>query len=336
MLTQRKRRGSGKVVAVLAACSFVPAAGGAAAAAPAWAPEKNVEIVAGTSAGSGMDNTARVIQRILRDKKIVVSPLTVVNKPGGAGTISWNYVVQHAGDGHYVAIGTFNLITNRITGSSPLTYTDVTPLALLYNEYMAFTVKADSPFRTGKDLVERIKQSPGAVSFGISLGPGNVTHLAATTLMKAAGGEPKQLKIVVFPSGVESLTAVLGGHIDVAMTSPPVVIGQRRAGNVRIIGIAAPRRLGGTLPDVPTWKEQGYNAVVTNWRSVVGPKGMSQPQIDFWDGAFAKLVETGEWKRDLEKNFWDGNYLDSQATRAYFAQQHDELRALLVDLGLAK
>jgi putative tricarboxylic transport membrane protein len=113
-------------------------------------------------------------------------------------------------------------------------------------------------------------------------------------------------------------------------------VAQVTAGRLRAIAVSSPRRLGGVLSAVPTWKEQGVDSVFSSWRGVIGPKGMSQPQIAYWEGVFAKVVQTDEWKRDMENNFQESNFMNSAESRKYLKSQYDEYKAVLVDVGLAK
>src|SRR3972149_3389454 len=125
---------------------------GVTAAAAEWRPGKNVEFVVGTTPTGVFDRTARVLQKIIQEKKIVDVPVIVVNKPGGGQTISNAYLNAHPGDGHYLEFTSGNLLSNHITGKNPITYTDVTPIALLFSEATVFTIKADSPLKTGNHL----------------------------------------------------------------------------------------------------------------------------------------------------------------------------------------
>jgi putative tricarboxylic transport membrane protein len=150
------------------------------------------------------------------------------------------------------------------------------------------------------------------------------------------GVDPKQVKTVVFKSGGDSVSALLGGHVDVMMSTTAAPVAQLKAGNVRLLAIASPKRLEGMLASVPTWREQGINVVFSNWRGIVGPKGLSPAQIAYWEGVFAKVVQLDEFKRDVERNFWVSNYLDSAGMAKFLKADHDEVRALLSDLGMAK
>ena len=149
-----------------AAISLAPCA--ADAQSPAWSPEKNVEIVIGAGAGAAADATARAIQRIMQERKLIPVTSSVVNKPGAGYALSWIYINSRPRDGHYLSVTTLALLTNAITGVNPLTYTDVTPVAQLFTDYVVVAVRADSPIKSGKDLVEQLKANPAAASIALA------------------------------------------------------------------------------------------------------------------------------------------------------------------------
>src|SRR5512146_2636663 len=253
----------------------------AAASAQTWKPEKNVEIVIGLTAGSSQDRTGRTLQKIWQATNALGVTSTVVNRVGGGGQVAWTYLSQHAGDAHYVQIASPTVITSHVTGQSRFRFTDFTPLALLGSQYLAVAVRADSPIGSGRELLERLKRDPYSLSLGIN-SAGSALHILAGMLAKAAGGDPKKAKIVVF-QGAELMTAALGGHVDCIVTVTSNILPHVESGKLRMLGVAAPRRLGGALASVPTWKEQGLDVVMPNWAGVFGVKGMSAQQIAFWD-----------------------------------------------------
>jgi len=301
-----------------------------------WRPERNVEIISGTAAGGAVDKANRTVQKIWQEKKIVDVSTVVVNKPGGGNTIAWNYINQHAGDGHYVSIAPYTVLTNKIVGTSPLTWTDFSPLAMLFNEYITVAVKADSPIRNAADLVERLKKDPSSLSIAVASTLGNHIHIGIAKPLKAAGVDIKRLKVVAFKSSGESVTSLMGGHIDVVSSTTPNVLGQMQGGRIRLIAISSPQRFPGPLATVPTWKEQGIDGTFSAAQGAIGPKGLSAAQIAYWEGAFQKLSQTDEWKKELADNFWENHFLNSKDTAAYYAAQAVELREILTDLGLAK
>lgn len=301
-----------------------------------WKPGKNVEIIVGVSPGGGVDRTARTIQKIMQDRRLLEVTASVVNKPGGGSTIAQSYLNQHAGDAHYFEITATSLLTNHILGKSPHSYREFTPIAMLYDEYIGFAVKTDSPIKSGKELLEALKNSPETLAIGIATSAGNTNHIAAGLAAKAAGGDVKKLKVVVFGSGGESMTALLGGHVGLVVTPSANTIRHLQSGAMRVLAVAAPRRLDGPLAVVPTWKEQGVDAVVANWRPVVGPRGLSAVQVAFWEDVFATITRSEEWKNEIEKAGGVNHYMNSRDLGKYFEAQHAEFRAILIDLGLAK
>jgi putative tricarboxylic transport membrane protein len=320
------------IIGLFGAASTLPVSGWAQAQ---WKPEKSVEIVVGTSAGGGQDTSARFVQKLMSVKKLVSVATTVVNKPGGGSAVGYTYLNTHPGDGHYLMLLTVPLITNHLLGLSPISYADLAPIATLFDEYIVAAVVPDSPITNGKDLLDRLRKDTAALSIGVPslTGGGNfVIALAA----RAVGIDPRKLKAVVFKSGGDSVTALLGGHINVMMSTTAAPVAQRRAGKLRILAIAAPERVAGELADVPTWREQGMNVVFSNWRGIVGPRGLSAAQVAYWEDVLARLAATEEFKSDLQKNQWVSRYLKSSEMRKFLAAQSDELKALLTDLGMVK
>lgn len=308
----------------------------AAAAAQAWQPERPVEIVVPTTPGGSADLTGRTLQKIFQESGLVKTPVTVVNKPGAGGAVSLVYLNQHAGDGHHIAINTPNIIANDINKRSPVNYTEVTPLANLLSQYTVVAVRADSPIRTGQDFIDRLRKDPGSLAVSTPTTLGSINHMSYALIARAAGVDVKKLKAVILGSGGDAVTALLGGHIDAHVGTTSSVIRMVQAGKIRVIGIAAPRRIGGSYAEVPTWGEQGYSVIMDTWRGVIGPRGMTREQIAFWNDVLARAVATDTWKEALQRNEWEPNYLDSDRTRRLFDADYAEYKSILVELGMIK
>ena len=310
---------------------------GCAAAVPAqdWSPKRNVEIVVGAAAGGSQDKTARAVERLLVANKLVNVPIAVANKPGGNNSIAYAYVSQRPGDGHTLMVAGPTLVSGHIMGSSALNYTDFTPIASLFNDYVEFSVNAASPIRTGKDLIERLKKDPRSVTIGvISIGGGS--HLSVLLLHKAIGGNARDLKVVSFKAGAEVITNLLGGHIELAANTAGVSDPHIGSGRMRVVAVAAPTRLGGALAGIPTWKEQGVDLVFGNWRAIMGPKGMAAAQTAYWENALKRVTETAEWKADLEKNHRLDDFMTGAQFRKELDKDYADHKSVLVELGLAK
>ena len=301
-----------------------------------WQPSRNVEIIAPAAAGSALDAVARLVQKVLQDKKLLTATTIVVDKAGGGNAVGFNYLNSRPVDGHAILVTPFTIITNKITGANPISYQDITPLAMLADEHIAFVVNMNSPMKTGKDLLERLKRDPASVSMALASALGNANHIAVSLAGKTVGADPKKFRIAVFNSSGESITAVLGGHVELAITTTGLVGPHVQAGRVRALAVASEKRLAGALAQVPTWREQGADVVFSSWRALIGPKGMTAEQIAYWEGLMAKVAAQEEWQRDLDQNALTPAYMNAEATRKLMTQQADTLRAILADLGLAK
>jgi putative tricarboxylic transport membrane protein len=301
-----------------------------------WKPERPVEIVAMSGPGGANDIIARTLQRVMQQRKLVDAPTTVVSKVGAGGVIAWSYLNQHAGDGGYISVSPINLLIEHILGASPITYTDVTPIAQLFNEYVAFAVKPDSGLRSGRDVIEKLKADPGSVSFAVAASLGGSNHIATMVALKSAGVDVKKLKFIVFNSGVQSLTNVMGGHVDVAAVPVSGLVPMVASGRLRVIAVSSAKRLGGSFAAVPTWKEQGADSIFSSARGVIGPKGLTAAQVAYWENVLARVVDSDEWKKDLDNNFWEAQFLNSADTRKLLKNQYDEYKSVLIDVGLAR
>ena len=308
----------------------------ATAGAQSWSPQKNVELVVPNPPGGSNDKTARTVERILVTNKLIPATLAIVNKAGGGGSIAYTYVQQHPGDAHYLVVAGPALLTNHITGVSKLHHTDLTAVASLFDDYTVFAVNADSAIRTGKDLVERLRKDPKSVTIGFSPLLGSHNHIAAGLLMKAIGGNARDLKVVAYKGSADAVTNLLGGHIDLVTTAAGNVAAHVASGKLRVVAMTAPQRLQGALAAVPTWKEQGVNYTFGAWRAIFAPKGLTPQQSAYWQGVLRKATEAPEWKDDLEKNYWANVFVTGEKFSKELDQDYAGMKAILVDLGLAK
>jgi putative tricarboxylic transport membrane protein len=301
-----------------------------------WKPDKRIEIVVPNAAGGGNDRIARLVEHIAQEKRFVDPIMTITNKPGAGQVIGIGYVNQHPGDGHYIGIISATFLGDIISGRSQIGLADIAPIAQLFTEYVAFAVKADSPIKTGKDLVARLKADAGSISTAISGVIGNHNYIALALVARAAGGDVKKLKVVTFNGGTDGITAALGGHVDMVVAPAATLLPHVQSGGLRMIAIAAPKRMPGPYADVPATKEFGVNTTLSNWRVMIGPRGITAPQTAYWENIFARVVDTAEWKAMLEQDSLTGEFLRSAETRAQLKSQYDELKTVMTELGLVK
>ena len=302
------------------------------AAQTAWKPDKVVEFLVGSSPGGGNDKTARTLQKIWQDAKWLDN-VVVVNKVGGGGAVAYTYVSQRGGDGHYIVVARKALLTNHILGRSPLHYTETTPLAIMANEPTALAVRADSPLRTIRDLVERLRADPQSITTSVGSTRGATSHMLLVQVAKAGGADPRKLKVVTFGGSNDSITNLLGGHIDLMGASVDAMVAQHKAGAVRILGVSTAQR-SAALPNVPTFRDQGYDFVMGNWAAIVGPRGLSAAQIAYWESLLERTANHPEWKGLIEANALEWDFRKAQATRELMARDYDQERAMLTELGM--
>ena len=307
-----------------------------AAHAQGWHPEKPVEIILPTAPGGGNDTVARLMQKMLQESKAVSTPVLVVNKSGGNQAVSVAYHAQHRADPHYLLFATSSFFTNHLQGLTPLGYKDVPALALAFVDYSAFMVAANSPLKTFGDLLAKLRTDPESVAFSV-VSRGGTSHAVAAIAARAAGVDARRLKIVVYKTSAEANSAMMGGHIQAAISSaagstPAVVNGQ-----VRMLAIASPQRRPGALVRVPTLMEQGLDApVLATWRAVFGARGITPAQISFWEDALARGFHGEEWKVWMTQNHVSAPPLRGAELARYLDAQFNHTRSVLVDLGLAK
>jgi putative tricarboxylic transport membrane protein len=300
-----------------------------------WKPDKAVEIIVTCQPGCGPDIAARNMQKIWQDHRIVPVPSVVVNKAGGGGSVAYGYLQQKPGDAHSIVLSGAGAVVNTILGRGT-GHREITPIAVMAAEYVGIAVRADSQLKSGRALMDVLRKDPQAISFGVSNSLGNANHQSIALAMKADGIHPAKARIAVFQSGGQSITALLGGHVQVVPASIGLWVNPLKSGQVRLIAVTSPRRLRGDIAEVPTWREQGIDAVVSVWRMITASPGLTPAQLAFWQEALRKTTETPEWKRELEQNYQTSEFMVGSELGQAVESLHTQLRALLTDLELVK
>jgi len=304
--------------------------------AASWAPDRHVEMIVPAGAGGSLDIMGRTIQMMWQDMKLVRTSSSVVNRAGGGHAVAYAYLLQKRGDGHYLSITSPNILAGHINGHLPVTYRDFTPVALLLTESIAFAVPADSPIKTGKDLMDALRTKPEAYSIALSSAIGGTHHLAFGLPAKAAGVDMKRVKLVAFNSSGDALTAILGGHVNIISTSSASLLPHIESGKLRMIAVGAEKRLGAPFSNVPTWAELGYPGVFDNWRGVIGAPGLTAEQTAYWEDVLRKLAATDAFATFAQKNQLDIAFRGSADMRKYLDKQYGEMKEVMTFLGLVK
>ena len=299
-----------------------------AAAQPAY---QHLRIIAPAAPGGGWDQTARVMQQVLQ-RAGVVHTSSVENIPGAAGTIGLaRFIGAERGNGDVVMVSGLIMLGAIVTHSSPVTLREVTPIARLTGEYEVIVVPAASPFQSLDDLVRAFRERPESISWGGG-SAGGTDQMLAGLVADAVGVSPRRVNYIAFSGGGESMSAILGGQVSAGINGLAELAPQIDAGTVRALGISSAERLPGV--PIPTFREQGVDVELENWRSLVAPPGISRVDRDRLEKAVDAMVRSAEWREALQRYRWIDRYLTGgEFTR--FAQAEDQrVRAILTKLGL--
>lgn len=336
-----------KLLALLLVITFVISLVGCGkqAAAPeekkGWAPQKQVTLVAVAGAGGGLDMVARTMAKIFDQKKIITQPIMVENKPGGGqvtGTVS--FATQEAKNDHKLMIASTPFILNHIKkdGNSPIGPDQIYPLALLQEDYGVIAVRADSKYNTLKELFDAAKANPASVQFVGGGAPGTWDHLNSVLLARKAGVDIKAMKYNTYDGGGEALTALLGGHGDVLTSDVSSIKQYVQAGRVRVLGVSSAARIADdeVMKNTPTYKEQGFDVVTTNWRGIFLGKEVPEAAKKYWSEKVGELTKTQEWKDELKKQGVIYAYKDAKGFYDMIKADQAMYTEIYKELGMAK
>jgi putative tricarboxylic transport membrane protein len=258
----------------------------------------------------------------------------VTNIPGAGGTIGLaQFVNTSKGDGNSLMVNGFVMVGAILTNKAPVNLDQVTPIAKLTEEVQIIVVPANSPIKTAKDLADAVKKDVAKVTFAGG-SAGGVDHIMAALFVAAAGAPAAKVNYVPFSGGGESLAAIIGGKVTAGISGYAEYEGQIKAGRLRAIGITSAARRPGI--DVPTFKEQGIDLVITNWRSVVAAPGINAGQKKALEGAVEKMAKSSAWKEILKQKGWDDAYLPSDAFAKFLKEEQVRVRKVLTEVGLVK
>lgn len=256
-------------------------------------PSRPIEFVVPFGAGGGSDLLARAIAKTMADERILPVPIVVVNRPGGSGAVGWSYVLSKRGDPYFLSTVSGSFWTTPLVGQAPFTYKDFTALAGVARDTFLFAVRTESTYRTLREVIAVSKQTPEIISVGGSAVVSD--DRVATGLFEKAAGI--KFNYIPFGGSGPALTAMLGGHISSLWLNPGEGLEQIKAGKVRALAVSAPERLK-ILPDVPTFKELGYDFVWEMFRGVVMAPGIPADATRYMAEAHAKMCRSARWQKD--------------------------------------
>jgi len=279
-------------------------------------PKRPIILVVPYLAGGTTDMSTRALAEAA--KKHFGQPVIVENRPGGGSAVGVGSIVGKEPDGYLLSVAVDTLHrTSYINKLSFDTVKDVTPIIQFCGYIYGVWVRADSPYKTLKDLVDYAKANPGKISY-MGAGVGSGGHIAMEELAYYAGG----VKFTHIPSkgDAEATTALLGGHTDVGGCTTGLVP-LLRAGKLRLLAVFTEKRAE-MLPDVPTVAECGYKAVHNNPIIVFGPKGMPKDVVKALHDGFRKAIDESSFRATLEKYEMPVMYKNTDDCTKYWAEAY--------------
>ena len=279
---------------------------------------RDLTIVAPAAPGGGWDQTARVMQQVLRETGLARS-VQVVNAAGAAGTIGLaRFVSAERGNANALLITGLVMVSGIATNRSPVTLADVTPIARLSGEYEVIVVPAASPFRSLGELVAAFRSNSRGMSWGGG-SAGGTDEILVRLLADRVGVAPAGVNYIAYSGGGQALASVLGGHVSAAVSGLGEFAAQIESGELRALAISSPDRVPGV--NVPTFRDQGVDLALLNWRGVVAPPGLTRAEQRELDELVSRMVATDEWKAALRRNGWADIYTSADAFRRFVTDE---------------
>ncbi len=326
-MMSRRTRLSGAIVALTLVVTAL-----AMASSPALA-QLELKLMAPAAPGGGWDQTARAMQQALVAAGIARS-VQVVNVAGAGGSVGIAQFVNGAkGDGSQMMVNGFVMVGALAMNKSPVTLEQVTPIARLTEETQVIVVPANSPIKTAQDLAAAVKADIAKVTFAGG-SAGGVDHVMAALFAGTIGADAKKINYIPFSGGGESLAAILGAKVTAGISGYSEYEGQIKSGKLRALGVTSQQRMPGV--DIPTFKEQGIDLVLANWRSVVAAPGITAEQRKILSDAVEKMVKSDAWKEILKQKGWDDAYLAGDPFADFLKTETARVTDVLKSVGLVK
>jgi putative tricarboxylic transport membrane protein len=320
--------------------SYAAAFAAAVAFAPVGAiaqegPPGDIEITVGSGAGATPDVMMRRVAKVLNETGIVTQPIVVTNRPGGSWTVVSNYVLSQEGNQNLMVTINPTIMTTPIVQNLPNTYEKLTPVAMLMRMNLVVVERADGPDADLAALVKRVKEGgERSVAFG-GANVGTTDHIVASLIDKASG---IKFNYVPFDGGGGPLmSAFLGGSVEVIVLTLDEAFPLLEGKKAKPLAVLSDERIDiGIYKDVPTAKEQGVDVTWGAWYGIAGAPGMKPEIVKWWDDKFAKMVETEQWKKEMETNFLVTDYVPSSGMKPVLDQIYNRFLTVLRELQLAK
>ncbi|QGG80461.1 tripartite tricarboxylate transporter substrate binding protein [Litorivicinus lipolyticus] len=298
----------------------------------AYAQVDSIHFVIPGGAGGGWDGTARGTGEALT-KSGLVGNASYENMSGGGGGKAIGYLIENAASSEgTLMVNSTPIVIRSLTKVFPQSFRDLTPIAGTIGDYAALVVKADSPVKSFKDLVDIYNSNPSDLAIAGGSVAGGMDHLVAAMAMKAAGADPLSVNYLPFDAGGEAMASLLSGEADALSTGLSEAVALAEQGEIRILVQTGDKRVSAAA-DVPTLSEQGYDAVFINWRGFFGAPGLSEAKQAEYVKALGAMYDTPEWEDVRARNGWVNIYNPGADFTKFLEKQEAEIGGLMKELG---
>lgn len=276
-------------------------------------PDETITVIVGYNPGGGTDTNAREMIRTLNENNIVDQNFQVLNLPGPSGVNGYIKMLQEP-DNIYQLMDVSDIGIPLYNGALDATLDDFKPIAQVANGTLVLMVGKDSPYNEVEEIFEVLKEDPGKLMISVSGALDSSEPYSWYNIYERLVGEGAQLEslnFIPFDGTAESVTAVLGGHVDAALVNPGNAIDHVKAGNAKVLVALSDKRLS-LFPDVPTLKEKGidfsYNRTRSWW---IGGK-VPDEIVKFWEAKLKEATETDTWKEYAERTMQEIDFMGTE------------------------
>lgn len=297
-------------------------------------PSKPLLFVTHSGPGGGMDTMLRRITDVMAKEKLVTQQMRVENIQGGGSAKAMTSIVKRKGDDHVLAgLTSVWIAAPLISTDIKVSYKDMTTIAMLGVDPNLVVVRADSPFKTIKDLIDFAKANPNKVKQAGA----SVTSNPNFDRMIIGEATGAHWDYVAFPSGGEAITALLGGHVNLVIGQPADMGGHLKAGALRALASFSESRLAG-YPTVPTLREAGVTARVSRGtvRGIVAPPDIPVSSVQYWEDVLRKLTKTQGYQQFAAEIELFPRFLASKEFKQFLDEETENLTKSLARLGDVK
>ena len=304
-----------------------------AGAAFAAYPDRPITLIVPWGAGGGTDAVARFFGAYL--EKELGQPVNVVNRTGGNGVVGHSAIAQGTPDGYTLGLVTVEISMMHWQGLTELTPASYQPLALVNADPAGFQVRADSPYKSVKDVLDAIKANPGKLKAS-GTGQGGIWHLAIAGLLSDLKIDPNAVPWVPSNGAAPGLQDLVAGGVDIVPCSIPEARSLIDAGKVKSLAIFADKAPA-LYPNLPTIKQAtGSNWQTAAWRGFAMPKGSPKDVVDKLTNAIQKAYESKEYKDFLTQRGFGAQWAKGDDFAKYMAKADADMAKVMKAVGIAK